>query len=87
MYTLKGYKPLSTGYGTYDYKKGEKASLVPTRRVNYLWASIVREHIKEMKEFKQCEFEDVKEAEYSSGDRTEAYFKYKVPKLEFKDWF
>lgn len=84
IYTQEGYTPLY-GCGEYVGKDGFTKNIVSTTRASCLWAPIVREHV--MAEFKECEFGDVEEGPYPSGDETTAYFKYEVPRLEFKQWY
>ena len=69
-YTKSGYLPLHS----YKYDNGNKE--VPTDRVCYLWASIIRERM--MEKMPQCKFGEVND---------NASFTYTVPSLSFKDWF
>ena len=69
-YTKSGYLPL---HG-YRYDEGKKE--IPTQRVCYLWACIIRERL--AAKMPKCRFSNVTD---------DATFSYIVPGLLFKDWF
>lgn len=69
-YTKSGYLPLHS----YSYNDGKKE--ISTKRICYLWASIVHERMSA--KMPDCKFNNVNE---------DATFTYTVPSLSFKDWF
>ena len=72
-YTKSGYLPL------HNYNSNDGYKVVSTKRVCFLWASIIRERM--LAKMPTCKFEDVHET--GNG----ASFSYTVPSLSFKDWF
>lgn len=74
-YTRSGYVPL------HEYRYDDGNRWINTKRVCYLWASIIRERM--AAKMPNCKFDDIAHDEYW-GDIT---FTYTVPALTFKDWF
>ena len=71
-YTKSGYLPL------HSFTEGEEE--IPAKRVRYLWAMVVREHL--MAAMPDCSFGEIKDSDDT------VYFTYKIPvRVQYKDWF